>query len=273
MFDRIELYIELLKTDPVNFLIYLFTLVVAVLMSLILHECAHGYVALQCGDPTAKMLGRLSLNPLRHLDPIGTVCMFLLGFGWAKPVPVNPRNFRSFRRDDFLVSIAGIVTNLTLFVTCTLLAVTLNRFMWSPEFAEAVPEVFGGWETATNVFGTESYIAQTIAYGLNYDFMELYMPAPWLCYIQRFFFMMMQINLGLALFNLLPIPPLDGYHILNDTLLKGKLHLSEQMFQLTRLALFALIFFTDVLDVILNKGSELIGTAVVRTFLMLFGQL
>ena len=89
--------------------------VIPALVCITLHELAHGYVALRCGDPTAQMMGRLSFNPLRHLNLFGTICMFLFGVGWANPVPVNPRNFRSFRRDDFLVSIAGIVTNLLLY--------------------------------------------------------------------------------------------------------------------------------------------------------------
>lgn len=83
MLNRLEMYIEWLKTDPVDFIIYMAYTVAVVLISLILHECAHGWMALKCGDPTAKMMGRLSLNPARHLDPIGTLCMFLLGFGWA----------------------------------------------------------------------------------------------------------------------------------------------------------------------------------------------
>lgn len=69
-----------------------------ILIALTVHECAHGWVAYRCGDPTAKNLGRLSLNPLKHLDPFGTICMFLVGFGWARPVPINTRNFRNPKR-------------------------------------------------------------------------------------------------------------------------------------------------------------------------------
>ena len=83
-----------LQSDPVSTLIALLYRVPAVLIALTLHELAHGYVALRCGDPTAQMMGRLSFNPLRHLDPVGTAFMLLFGFGWARPVPVNPRNFK-----------------------------------------------------------------------------------------------------------------------------------------------------------------------------------
>ena len=85
----------MLQSDPIGFVLYLFYLLVTVLLSLILHEVAHGYVAYRCGDATAKWMGRLSLDPRKHLDPIGTICMFLFGIGWAKPVPVNPRNFHN----------------------------------------------------------------------------------------------------------------------------------------------------------------------------------
>lgn len=98
-----------------------------------LHEWAHGYAAWRLGDPTAKMMGRLSLNPLRHLDPLGTVMMFLLGFGWAKPVPINPRYFKRPRRDDLIVSLAGIAMNLLLFLVFTLLMVLLHLLLWRPE--------------------------------------------------------------------------------------------------------------------------------------------
>ncbi|MEG1711206.1 MAG: site-2 protease family protein [Clostridia bacterium] len=88
--------------------------IVAILSALILHEIAHGFVAYKCGDNTAKSLGRLSLNPLKHLDLFGTICMLIVGFGWAKPVPINPYNFRNGRKGMFLVSIAGVTTNILL---------------------------------------------------------------------------------------------------------------------------------------------------------------
>ena len=110
--NRLQLWWNWLTTDPLGFALYLLYFAVSVLLTLILHEIAHGYVAYRCGDPTAKMLGRLSLDPRKHLDPIGTLCLVFLGFGWAKPVPVNPRNFKgNYRRDDFLVSVAAIYSN------------------------------------------------------------------------------------------------------------------------------------------------------------------
>ena len=123
--NRLQLWWNWLTTDPLGFALYLLYFAVSVLLTLILHEIAHGYVAYRCGDPTAKMLGRLSLDPRRHLDPLGTLCLVFLGFGWAKPVPVNPRNFKgNYRRDDFLVSVAGITVNLTLFILWAITTVT-----------------------------------------------------------------------------------------------------------------------------------------------------
>ena len=115
------------RADPAGSLITLVYLAVVILFSLIIHECAHGYVALKCGDPTAKMMGRLTLDPRKHLDPIGTICMIFLRFGWAKPVPVNPRNFRNYRRDYILVSLAGIITNLLVCLISMLISAFLAK--------------------------------------------------------------------------------------------------------------------------------------------------
>lgn len=274
MINRLEMYIEWLKTDPVDFIIYMAYTVVVVLISLILHECAHGWMAFKCGDPTAKMMGRLSLNPARHLDPIGTVCMFLLGFGWAKPVPVNPRNFRDLRRDDFMVSIAGIVTNLTLCIGCIALATVVNAFLWEPNFVTLFRMEFGSAEGLVNIFGSgdASSYAIGIAYGASFEGFEPFMQHGWLLYVQRFLLLMADVNLTLAIFNLLPIPPLDGFHLLNDTLLKGRFNLNGQLFRITQVALIVLVM-TGLLDTILLRGSEYVGSALVRTIMMIGGQL
>jgi Zn-dependent protease len=152
--------LKLLINDPVTFIL----LAIPLLYSVILHELAHGWVAYLMGDSTAKWQGRLSLNPLRHLDPIGTIMLFLFGFGWAKPVPVNFRNLHDMRKGLILVSSAGIVTNMFL----AFLAFFLYRFL-SPEPSGVL-------------FTLLHYLAQ--------------------------------INIILAAFNLIPIPPLDGSKIL-----------------------------------------------------------
>lgn len=111
-------------------------LAAALIFSIILHEIAHGYVAYKCGDSTAKLRGRLSLNPKKHFDPIGLIMVLCVGFGYAKPVPINPNNFNSYRRGCILVSIAGVATNIIiaflasgLYVLCINLTVTVTAAM------------------------------------------------------------------------------------------------------------------------------------------------
>ena len=285
MLRNLDAYADWFQYDAANCVITLVMTILVLLISLILHECAHGWMALRCGDPTAKMIGRLSLNPLRHLDLFGTLCMLLAGFGWAKPVPVNPRNFENYRRDDFLVSIAGIVTNLTLFIICSLLAVMLNAALWKQnmvvmgmdvDFHALLERAYGGVLTSedmVNVFYNGTNLSTYIAYGTSFDWMTPSCNAPWLLYVQRFLLMMANTNLCLAIFNFLPIPPLDGFHILNDTLLRGKLRMNQQMFQAAQLMMLILMFSTDIVSNILSAGTDLIGGSVIRMFLMLTGQM
>ncbi len=288
MLSSWESYVEWFRLDAVNCVISLVIMIFVILISLILHECAHGWMALRCGDPTAKYMGRLSLNPLRHLDPIGTLCMIFCGFGWARPVPVNPRNFENYRRDDFLVSIAGIVTNLTIFIVCSLLAVLLNLALWKTETLPILDMVRGinaSAEGMVNVFSPDStalanyilnyptFVSDFIAFGAENSMgIGDFVNQAWLLYVQRFLLMMAQVNLTLAIFNLLPIPPLDGFHVLNDVILGGKLRLNQQVFHITQIVLIVLLFSTDLVDGILFKGGELIGGSVIRVFLMLTGQ-
>ena len=148
-------------------LIQLLVSVPAVLLCLSVHEACHGYMAYALGDPTAKHAGRLTLDPIRHLDPIGTICLLFFHVGWAKPVPVNPGNFKHPRRDIALVSLAGPVSNFLLALVALFLYYPLRL--------------------------AESSIVMTIA-------LMLYMVAV--------------ISIGLGVFNLIPVPPLDGSKIL-----------------------------------------------------------
>ena len=102
--------LRLLINDPIAFVL----LIIPLLYSVVIHEVAHGWVANRMGDPTAKLLGRLSLNPFKHLDPIGTLMLFLVGFGWAKPVPINMNNIADRRKGLIFVSSAGILANILL---------------------------------------------------------------------------------------------------------------------------------------------------------------
>jgi Zn-dependent protease len=181
--------LSLLIDEPLVFIL----LSVPLLYSIILHELAHGWMANRMGDPTALRLGRLSLNPLKHLDPIGTLLLFLFGFGWAKPVPVDVRNFRAPRKGFMLVSAAGIVVNILL----AFLALLLLQLL----------------------FPLQSDI------------------------LNAFLAVLARVNITLAAFNLIPIPPLDGSKILmgvlTGPLLKAFLRLERYGF----IILVGLLYF------------------------------
>lgn len=161
-----------------NYLIQLVLVLPIILLSLSLHESAHAYAAYKLGDPTARNLGRISLNPLRHLDPVGFLCMLLCGFGWANPVPINSRNFRKPRSGMALSALAGPLSNLLLSIVFLLLL----RF------------VGYGW------LATLEYPSET---ALNAAY-----------FLILFFYYGVSLNVTLAVFNLLPVPPLDGSRIL-----------------------------------------------------------
>ncbi len=153
-------------------LLYLLISVIAILPALTFHEWAHGYMAYKLGDATAKADGRLSLNPLDHLDLTGTLMLLLVGFGWAKPVPVNTRHFKKPRRDFALTSLAGPIMNFIV----ALVAAFLYVLVW---YIVDYCDIDGVTSTA---------------------FMLI-------------FYYTMTINLGLGLFNLIPLPPLDGSNV------------------------------------------------------------
>lgn len=209
--------------DPINTLIFFLLAFPGRLLAISAHEYAHAWMADRCGDPTARMLGRLTMNPLKHLDPLGVIMMLVFGFGWARPVPVNPRNYRNYRRDDLKVSLAGIVMNMIMFIAGYLVIsivvlIALRRL---------------------NYPGYESLLRYAMY--LDPEFIQLtlgWIPAQlyrMLCYF-------VQTNICLAIFNLLPVPPLDGYHVLNDLLLKRSLFVSQKIARNATMILFVLMF-------------------------------
>jgi Zn-dependent protease len=254
--------LEWLRSDPVGFVTFMLYRAPAVLIALTLHEIAHGYIALRCGDPTAQMMGRLSLNPLKHLDPIGTLFMFLLGMGWAKPVPVNSRNFKNYRRDDLLVSLAGVTTNFILFIIGTLLSLACVYF------------VYNSLVINSNGYGTFLTIGlpgfDNLLYG-GTSAMIGYMRMPWLSHVLRFLYNFTTVNLGMALFNLLPIPPLDGFHVFNDIILRGKLRLNQQAMRIFMFALIAVTFATNIVGKFLGAAISGVQGAVLHALLAVFG--
>ena len=189
--------LHLLFKDPLTFVLLLIPLA----YSVIIHEVAHGWVAYRMGDPTARWMGRLTLDPRKHLDPLGTIMLFILGFGWAKPVPVNFNNLSDLRKGLIFVSAAGITANIIL---AFLALVTLRLVDLAP-------------------FGA---------------------VATMLLFLAR-------INIVLAAFNLIPIPPLDGSKIL--------MGFTSRQFQysLSRLEPYGMfiiigLLFLGVLDPVIN---------------------
>jgi Zn-dependent protease len=182
----------------------------AVLLAITFHETAHGFAAYKLGDPTAKNQGRLTLNPLAHLDPVGALMMFIAGFGWAKPVPVNPFYFNGDRtKGMMLVSIAGPVTNLILSFTAYFIYVAGGGFGTVP-FLNA-------------------FLTQTIV-----------------------------LNIYLAIFNLIPIPPLDGSKILAGFLPRAAAYKYLTTVEQYGFVILLVLIVFDITDMILVPAANLV---------------
>ena len=265
-------FLSQFQSDPTGTLILLLYRMPAILIALTLHELAHGYVALKCGDPTAQMLGRLTFNPLRHLDPVGTVFMFLFGFGWARPVPVNPRNYKNFKRDDILVSLAGITVNFLLFFFTMWVMFGIDQVFLKSSYLPmdliARPGDFLRFDGLNYASVAQ---AENGKYFYFTDLLKEYVNTPWLLYAQRFLMYFTQINLGLGLFNLLPIPPLDGYHVANDILLRGKLHIPANVVNILMTGLRVLLLFTHVISDWIVKAMCFVQGGVLDLILMICG--
>lgn len=211
----------------------------AILIVLPCHEFAHAFAAVKCGDETPRLAGRYTLNPLAHFDPLGLVMLILLRFGWAKPVPVNPDNFRHYKSGCIWVSIAGVLTNIAMaiiFCPVFLLVVYKGVFLINAEWA--------------------IYINYLIVY---------------------FFSSLFYINIGLFVFNLLPIYPLDGFR-LYDALAtrKGKFY-----YYLRRYSFYIMIgilllgyaadifniWWLDILQVLVNYVS----TPIIKLWSLILG--
>ena len=203
-----------------------------VLIAITFHEFAHGYVAYKLGDDTAKMQGRLSLNPLHHLDPIGTLMLLVAGFGWGKPVEVNPRNYTrkmSMEKGEAIVSAAGPLMNFVLAIIFTLIYCAIYKFASATFLTSTV-----GWVILLLVSSTIS------------------------------------INIGLGVFNLIPLPPLDGSKIIMPFLpYKAKEFFvnNEQIFYI----IFILIWITGFAGTLITPVISGISKAIIGLGTLIFG--
>lgn len=170
-----------------------------ILLALTLHEFAHAYTAFRLGDPTAHRLGRCTLNPLAHLEPIGTLCLLFAPIGWAKPVPVNVANLDNPRRDDILISIAGPASNV------------LQAFV----YAIVLRFVFNNGSSIVTSLGPDAYTT-----------------------FVSFMFAGITINVGLAVFNMIPAFPLDGYHVVANL---SKASSYQQLQEMAKIGPFIII--------------------------------
>ena len=214
MEDEIDMMLE-------NPIVYLY-MVPAILLSLSFHEFSHAFVAFKLGDPTARNLGRLTLNPLKHLDILGTIMLIVARFGWAKPVPVNPSYFNDRRKGTILVSVAGPLSNVVL------------------AFISYIPMMY--FRIYFSSFGSPLGIVSVI-YNLSMWF-----------YV---------ININLAVFNILPVPPLDGSKILSG-ILPPRQYFKMVQYENYIAVVFLLLLFIwpGILSTIMSPFVWVINTAI-----------
>ena len=196
-----------------QWLLYKLILLPPLLFSLVIHEYAHARTALAFGDETAKNMGRLTLNPLAHLDPIGTLCIFLVGFGWAKPVPVNPMNLQPRKFGDIAVSVAGPASNLLIAVVTAMIL----RLWWS----------------AALVTNQTTFLA-----------------------VHRYLLYIASVNIILCTFNLIPLFPLDGHHVVREVLpIESQRRFMFWQMRFGSILLMALIFGPNLLSMITRNPN------------------
>ncbi len=204
--------------DQEHFILAIFEFAV-LLFSLSLHEAAHAWMANRLGDPTARMLGRITLNPIKHIDLLGTVILPLIMlfvspgflFGWAKPTPVSQRNFKNITRDDILTTLAGPASNVLAAIAATIALLIVSH-----------------------IGATGAAIVHELAMGVVDPSLRGSMLFP----LALLFYITMVLNLFLAVFNLLPLPPLDGSHVFRHMLPYKALRVYDSLGMVSLLIIF-----------------------------------
>lgn len=202
-------------SNPIEWLMNTILIVPGIVIGLSFHEFAHGWVAYKLGDPTPKYQGRLTVNPAAHIDPIGFIALLFAGFGWGVPVEINPNNFKNRRRDELLVSLAGVVMNLIIAI----------------------------------VFG---FIMKFVLMGAGESILtsSSFSHAVW-----TILFYVVEINLVLMIFNLIPVPPLDGFSIITEIFNIKHTQLYYTIYQNGFFILMILILF-GITSMILTPGVQ-----------------
>lgn len=195
-----------------------------IIIGITFHEAAHGYVSHWLGDPTPKNQGRLSLNPLSHIDPMGFIALFLVGFGWGKPVMIDPRYYKNPKRDELLVSLAGVTTNLIIAIIFAVIQILL--------------------------------IEAGIAYSLGSTWNMLNLMIQYVVFV----------NLVLMCFNLLPIPPLDGFSVITQLFDLRRYDWYYKLYSNGFFILMALVFI-GALDGFLDKSVTFFYYNIMRAVL------
>lgn len=208
-----------------------------ILMALTVHEYSHGYIAYRMGDSTAKYMGRLTLNPLKHIDPIGLIAMIFVRFGWAKPVPINPRNFKNPKAGMALSALAGPVSNILMAI---LGAIILGIFNYI------------GFANSIAFMDVRNFISYTS----ESDFSSFFIMGI------QFFYIFMLVNTYLAVFNFIPVPPLDGSRIVTY-FLPPKLGYYYNYIERYGFLVLILLLYTGILSVPLQFLSTFIINGII----------
>ena len=225
-----------------------------VLIALSFHELAHGFVAMKLGDNTAKNFGRLTMNPLKHIDIIGFISMVLFHFGWAKPVPIQSRNFRKPRRDMALTGLAGPVSNIILAIISVLLLRLVMLIM-----GVAMPNEI-------NLCIKALFLGSFFSISASVPFIIMSI-------ISYMLYLGVILNLSLALFNLIPIPPLDGSRIFY-VFLPANLYFGIMKYeQYISMAMFLLLMFTDIVTYPLSIAIDWLTNGLCTLTAMPFAEL
>lgn len=200
-----------------------------VILALTVHECAHGYAAYKLGDPTARNFGRLTLNPLKHLDVFGTLCMLVAGFGWAKPVPINVRYFKNYKRDMAITAAAGPLSNFIMGAAGSVISALFMRFI-----APIIPMT----ETSANLIFVIFLFLQTFSV----------------------------LNFMLCFFNLIPLPPFDGSRIL-FVFLPDKYYFGIMKYERYIMIGFLILLWTDIIPLPVSGIAYFLNELIVNIIL------